>query len=126
MQLILKPEVMDTQKEAVEYDAMDLSEVNQAFVQRVFELSSSFFFFFFFFFFLLTHANVLDVGTGTARIPILIAPLRPASEKILTQMVQAIRSDYNDQQKQLFQDSLHAAFTLEEVTELIKAAGLQG
>jgi len=59
MQRILEPEVMDSPEEALEYDAMDFTEVNTAFAQAAVEL-------------LPTTAKVLDTGTGTARIPILI------------------------------------------------------
>lgn len=64
MQRILEPEVMDSAEEAVEYDAMDFTEVNTAFAKRAIELAS-------------TSAIVLDAGTGTARIPILICQQRP-------------------------------------------------
>lgn len=56
---ILEPEVMETEKDAVEYDSMDFTEVNLAFAVRALELAPS-------------HGSVLDVGTGTARIPILM------------------------------------------------------
>jgi len=53
----LEPEVMDTPEEAVDYDSMDHSAVNQLFVTDF-----------------LAHWNgespILDVGTGTAQIPI--------------------------------------------------------
>ena len=61
---ILEPEVMDTEKDAVEYDAMDFAEVNLAFAQRALDLVS-----------MKGRRTILDVGTGTARIPILIAQL---------------------------------------------------
>jgi len=56
---VLEPEVMDRPEEAREYDAMDFSEVNSRFVSD----------------FLAAHGpgrggEVLDVGTGTARVPI--------------------------------------------------------
>jgi ubiquinone/menaquinone biosynthesis C-methylase UbiE len=61
---VLEPEVMDTWEDAIEYDAMDFTEVNSAFAQRAAELGPP-------------NARVLDVGTGTARIPILICQRRP-------------------------------------------------
>lgn len=64
MQRIPEPEVMNTLEEAVEYDAMDFTAVNTAFAQQAIELAP-------------TIATVLDAGTGTARIPILIAQQRP-------------------------------------------------
>ena len=56
---VLEAEVMDTEKDAVEYDSMDFSEVNLAFARRAAELAPP-------------RGKVLDVGTGTARIPILL------------------------------------------------------
>lgn len=59
MQRVLEPEVMDMLEEAIEYDAIDFTQVNSAFAQRAIELGP--------------HSGlVLDAGTGTARIPILI------------------------------------------------------
>jgi ubiquinone/menaquinone biosynthesis C-methylase UbiE len=64
MERILEPEVMDREEEALEYDAMDFLAINTLFAQRAVELGSRI-------------AQVLDLGTGTARIPILIAQARP-------------------------------------------------
>lgn len=63
---VLEPEVMDTHEEASEYDAMDHSVVNQRFVD---DLALAGF----------AAGDVLDIGTGTAQIPILIAQRFPAS-----------------------------------------------
>src|SRR3954454_13207175 len=59
---VLEPEAMDTPEEVRQYDAMDHSEVNGRFVTD----------------FLAAHGScrggeILDVGTGTARIPIALA-----------------------------------------------------
>lgn len=199
MQRVLEPEVMDTPEEAVEYDAMDFTEVNTAFADRAIHLGSPI-------------ANVLDAGTGTARIPLLICQrcpqwqiigidlaqsmleiglknvkeagleqqirlelvdakqlpysngqfdivisnslihhlpnplpflkelkrvlkpsgailiqdlIRPPSEAIMNTIVESIGSEYDEHQKMLFRDSLHAAFTLDEVNQLISDAGLE-
>lgn len=64
MERILEPEVMDTAEEAQDYDAMDFTEVNTAFADAVVALG-------------IRAGYVLDVGTGTARIPILIAERLP-------------------------------------------------
>ncbi len=56
---ILEPEVMDTPDEAEAYDRMDHGEVNRALVQRFVELGA--------------RGRILDVGTGPAHIPILVA-----------------------------------------------------
>jgi ubiquinone/menaquinone biosynthesis C-methylase UbiE len=64
MNRILEPEVMDTWLEATAYDAMDFESVNTAFATDAIDLDP--------------HAiKVLDVGTGTARIPILMCQSRP-------------------------------------------------
>jgi ubiquinone/menaquinone biosynthesis C-methylase UbiE len=68
LQRVLEPEVMDTLEEAVDYDAMDFVEVNGAFSEAALALvppqplaeHRA------------TPRQVLDAGTGTARIPILI------------------------------------------------------
>jgi ubiquinone/menaquinone biosynthesis C-methylase UbiE len=54
---VLEPEVMDSPEEARDYDAMDHSQVNRVFVAD-------------FLCFWDRHGPVLDVGTGTAQIPI--------------------------------------------------------
>jgi len=56
MERILEPEVMDDREEAIEYDAMDFTEVNTNFAKEAVQLAG-------------INARVLDVGTGTARIP---------------------------------------------------------
>jgi ubiquinone/menaquinone biosynthesis C-methylase UbiE len=64
MNRILEPEVMDTWLEATAYDAMDFTAVNTAFATDAIALDP--------------HAiKVLDIGTGTARIPILMCQQRP-------------------------------------------------
>lgn len=200
MQRVLEPEVMDTPEEAVEYDAMDFTEVNTAFADHAIQLGAPI-------------ANVLDAGTGTARIPLLICQrcpqwqiigidlaqsmleiglknvkeagleqqirlelvdakqlpysngqfdmvisnslihhlpnplpflkdlkrvlkpsgailirdlIRPPSEAIMNTIVESIGVEYDQHQKMLFRDSLHAAFTLDEVNQLISDAGLEG
>jgi ubiquinone/menaquinone biosynthesis C-methylase UbiE len=200
MQRVTEPEVMDTQEEAIAYDAMDFTEVNTAFAKRAIELGS-------------LSGLMLDAGTGTARIPILICQerpqwqiigidlaesmlqvgrknveqaglqeqitlesvdakhlpyadahfdmvisnslihhlpdplpflkelkrvlkpnggilirdlLRPMNEDIMNGLVDSIGTEYNEHQKMLFRDSLHAAFTLDEVNQLVSDAGLEG
>ena len=64
MQRILEPEVMDTEEEAREYDAMDHSAPNASVVERFLALGGG-------------DGHVLDVGTGPAHIPILLAQTAP-------------------------------------------------
>jgi ubiquinone/menaquinone biosynthesis C-methylase UbiE len=64
MDRVLEPEVMDTWLEATAYDAMDFVRVNSTFATDAIELDP--------------HAiKILDVGTGTARIPILMCQQQP-------------------------------------------------
>jgi ubiquinone/menaquinone biosynthesis C-methylase UbiE len=57
MDRVLEAEVMDSAAEADDYDAMDHSHVNQAFVTDLLHLRNPF-------------TTILDVGTGTAQIPL--------------------------------------------------------
>ena len=64
MDRILEPEVMDTWLEATAYDGMDFTLVNTIFAEDAIDLDP--------------HAiKILDAGTGTARIPILMCQKRP-------------------------------------------------
>ena len=64
MDRVLEPEVMDSLEEAIEYDSMDFTEVNSAFARSAAVLGPVF-------------GNVLDAGTGTARIPIALCAMSP-------------------------------------------------
>jgi len=57
LQRVLETEAMDSMKEAMDYDSMDHSEVNRLFVDDL--LAAGPF-----------HGEILDLGTGTALIPI--------------------------------------------------------
>lgn len=59
LERVLEPEVMDTEEEAREYDAMDHSGPNQAFVERLVELGAA--------------GRVLDIGCGPGQVALLIA-----------------------------------------------------
>ena len=199
MQRILEPEVMDSWEEAIQYDAMNFTEVNVAFAQHAIALGPP-------------SGLVLDAGTGTARIPILICQacptwqviaidlaqnmlrlgtrnlqqtglssqivlelgdakqlayadglfdmvisnslvhhlpdplpflrelqrslkpngailirdlLRPPDQVTMDVLVARLGSDGSESQKRLFRNSLQAAFTLDEVKQLVQAAGLE-
>jgi ubiquinone/menaquinone biosynthesis C-methylase UbiE len=200
MERVTEPEVMDSPQEAIEYDAMDFTDVNTDFAERAVELGPP-------------EGLILDAGTGPARIPILLCQrrpqwrvigidlaqsmldlglkniedaglqhqielelvdakrlpypdahfdmvvsnslihhlpnplpflqelnrvlkpngaiflrdlMRPASQEILYSIVDRVASECNDHQRQLFQDSLYAAFTLDEVKEMMQQASLEG
>ena len=62
---VLEPEVMDSTDEARDYDEMDHSAVNRVFAADFFSAFPAF------------QNPVLDVGTGTAQIPIQMCRLSP-------------------------------------------------
>lgn len=66
---VLEPEVMDTAEEARDYDAMDHSAVNRAFVADFLSVWDA-------------RGPVLDVGTGTALIPIELCNTHPTAEVV--------------------------------------------
>jgi ubiquinone/menaquinone biosynthesis C-methylase UbiE len=63
---VLEPEVMDSPEEADAYDAMDHGQVNRAFVDDLLEFASG-----------RIGGDWLDLGTGTALVPIEIARREP-------------------------------------------------
>ena len=67
----LEPEVMDSEQEASDYDAMDHAEVNARFCQDLLAAQA-----------LPRGAHVLDVGTGTALIPIELCRRVPADGRV--------------------------------------------
>jgi ubiquinone/menaquinone biosynthesis C-methylase UbiE len=85
---ILEPEVMDTAEEAADYDAMDHRDVNARFVTDLLAALE----------FRPTHLErtsqpsapieVLDVGTGTAQIPIALCRRLPAACIIATDLAE--------------------------------------
>ena len=65
LQRILEPEVMDSVEEAIDYDQMDHSHVNQLFVADLLQVREDF-------------RTMLDVGTGTGQIPIELCRRHPS------------------------------------------------
>lgn len=49
--------------------------------------------------------------------------LRPQTLSQLEQIIQQANLDYNPHQEKLFRDSLHAAFTIDEITQFVTQAG---
>src|SRR5438034_2486258 len=66
---VLEPEVMDTLAEARDYDAMDHGAVNRAFVADFLAVWDG-------------RGPILDVGTGTALIPIELCNTHPTAEVV--------------------------------------------
>ncbi len=93
---ILEPEVMDSPDEAADYDVMDFTEVNQAFADLALELYPP------------TSGKILDLGTGTARIPLLLAQARP--------QWQIIGVDLAASMLELGQQHIHQANLQDQIT----------
>lgn len=197
MQRVLETEVMDTLEEATDYDTMDHSAVNQLFAEDLIAIGKPL-------------GDVLDLGTGTAQIPVAICErvadcrimatdlavnmldlavynvelaslrtriqlaqadanelpytdqmfdtvisnsiihhlpepllclrgavrvckaggllffrdlLRPESDEQVTQLVETYAGDANEHQRQIFDDSLRAALSLDEIRQLIETLG---
>lgn len=198
MKRVLEPEVMGTSEEARDYDAMDHSAVNRAFVDDLLAGGE-------------VQGEVIDLGTGTAQIPILVCQqvdecrvmaidlstemldlarlnievnsligrialahidskellydddqfdlvisnsivhhipdpstviaeairvakpggrlffrdlLRPADDAEVKQLVATYAAEADDHQRKMFDDSLRAALSLDEIRELVAATGL--
>lgn len=75
LQRILEPEVMDSDEEARDYDAMDHSHVNRVFIDDLLRLSPNL-------------RVVLDVGAGTAQIPIELCQRHAAVEVLAIDMAE--------------------------------------
>jgi ubiquinone/menaquinone biosynthesis C-methylase UbiE len=99
MQRVTEPEVMDSPQEAIEYDAMDFLDVNTAFAELALELGPP-------------QGLVLDAGTGTARIPILMCQRRPQWQIIGIDLAQSM---LDVGQKNLEQSGLQQQIQLELV-----------
>ena len=197
LQRVLEPEVMDSHQDAVDYDAMDHSEVNRAFVADLLATGD-------------IGEKILDLGTGTAQIPVLLCQqldncrlmavdlavemldlavynveaaglieqiqlahvdakqlpfeddlfdaiisnsiihhipdpgevlsesmrvarpggrlffrdlLRPESDAQVTELVETYAGTENEHQQKMFDDSLRAALSLEEIRELVRQRG---
>ena len=200
LERVLEPEVMDTYEEARDYDSMGHQEVNALFVQDLLASGE-------------IGIDVLDVGTGTAQIPVELCRqneecrviaidmaahmldlarfnievdgftqriylqqidakdmnfeqdmfdcvisnsiihhipqprlvlqeairvarpggllffrdlMRPESGEEVSRLVEMYAGDENPHQKQMFDDSLRAALSLEEIREMVTNLGFQG
>lgn len=76
-----EPEAMDSEQEAADYDAMDHREVNGRFADDVLEARRKFG---------VLGPSVLDVGTGTALIPIALCDRDPHLEVVATDIAEAM------------------------------------
>lgn len=86
---VLEPEVMDSAEEALAYDTMDHSAVNAQFVEDLITTGHP------------VGGPVLDVGTGTARIPIVLCQRFPE--------VEVVAVDLSEQMLLLAEKNIQAA-----------------
>ena len=78
MERVLEPEVMDTAEEAADYDAIDHVEVNARFCDDLLALRSP------------LPSPLLDVGTGTARIPIELCTRAPELSVVAIELAESM------------------------------------
>jgi ubiquinone/menaquinone biosynthesis C-methylase UbiE len=76
---VLEPEAMDTPEEARDYDAMDHSEVNARFVADFLDAHGP-----------CRGGEILDVGTGPARIAIALCLADPSARVLAVDMAEAM------------------------------------
>jgi ubiquinone/menaquinone biosynthesis C-methylase UbiE len=74
---VLEPEVMDDWQEATAYDAMDFSAVNRDFALMAIDLHPQ-------------AVRVLDIGTGTAQIPIILCQEKSCYQVLGVDMAQSM------------------------------------
>lgn len=74
---VLEPEVMDDLDEARAYDAMDHAAVNAAFVDDLLASGAD-------------TSRALDVGTGTARVPIALVSRRPGARVVAVDLAESM------------------------------------
>src|SRR5438128_12070397 len=72
---VLEPEVMDSPEEARDYDAMDHAAVNRAFVADFLAVWNG-------------RGPILDVGAGTAQIPIELCRQAPTAQVVAIDMAE--------------------------------------
>ena len=99
MNRIVEQEVMDTAEAAEAYDAMEHDEVDNAFVERVLALGAK-------------SGHFLDVGTGPAQIPILLAQRCP---EIRITAIDLSKEMLNIAKRHIAAAALTARITLEHV-----------
>ena len=99
MNRIVEQEVMDTAEAAEAYDAMEHGEVDNAFVERVLALGAK-------------NGHFLDVGTGPAQIPILLAQRCP---DIRITAIDLSKEMLNIAKRHIAAAALTARITLEHV-----------
>jgi ubiquinone/menaquinone biosynthesis C-methylase UbiE len=93
---VLEPEVMDTPEEARDYDSMDHSEVNRRFAAEFLGIRAA-------------ETPVLDVGTGTAQIPVEVCRRYAAAGSPAPRSLHIVAVDLADQMLALARRNVAAA-----------------
>src|SRR5579871_4977433 len=92
---VLEPEVMDSPEEARDYDAMDHSTVNRLFVTDFLAIWRG-------------GVPILDVGTGTAQIPIELCSQSPRAQVLAIDLAENMLTLGQENVRRAgFQDRLH-------------------
>ena len=93
---VLEPEVMDTPEEARDYDAMDHAAVNRAFVADFLAVWDG-------------RDPILDVGTGTAQIPIELCRQSPTARVVAIDLAEHMLRVGRDNVRRAGLDESHPA-----------------
>jgi ubiquinone/menaquinone biosynthesis C-methylase UbiE len=104
---VLEPEVMDSERDALEYDGIDNEEVNREFATRALDTCP-------------TARTAIDLGTGPAHIPILLAQMAP--------QLHVTAVDLAEHMLALARRKIHSAGAQDRITLLArdaKATGLE-
>ena len=103
LERVLEPEVMDTPDEATDYDSMDHSAVNRRFAADFLALAPA------------DSGLTLDVGTGTAQIPIELCRRSPA--------IRIVAVDLADEMLKLARLNVERAGCFAEMIRVCAAGG---
>jgi ubiquinone/menaquinone biosynthesis C-methylase UbiE len=104
LQRVLEPEVMDTAEEARDYDAMDHAAVNRRFVADFLAVWDE-------------QGPVLDAGTGTAQIPVVLCQSHPRAT--------IVGIDAAEQMLAVARQNIHRAGFQDRIrVELVDAKGM--
>ncbi len=112
---VLEPEVMDSAEEARDYDTIDHSQVNRAFVADFLASWDG-------------NGPVLDVGTGTAQIPIELCRRAPKAQVVAIDLANHMleigrdnvrRADFSDRLRLERQDAKHLTYPAQSFAAVI-------
>lgn len=112
---VLEPEVMDSAEEALDYDQMDHSQVNRVFVADFLNCWNG-------------QGPMLDVGTGTAQIPIELCRHTPKAQVVAIDLAEHMleigrenvrKADFSDRIRLERQDAKHLPYAAQSFAAVI-------